>query len=748
MYIDQRLRDVLGAAKRILPYIDIPLQHASDAMLKRMSRKTTRALQDEILGSLRESIESLVLRTTMITGFPGETEEDFQQLVDFVEQQRFEHLGVFTYSVEEDTPAAKLPNRVSAAVAQRRMQELMATQQSIAFDWNEGRVGTTEDVIIDAALPEQEGVWIGRTKAEAPDIDGGGLCVRRGTGCSDRGWATSFVAKWWPPTVTIWSRPRFSTPPITKFTSRSFRSSMSSAPRVSASSSPPRLVAVIDIGATAIRMAIAELRHDGEVRTLDTLVQPVNLGREAFESRRLSRKNIEKTASILSQYQRVLLEYGIVDPNQVRVVATSAVREASNRLAFTDRIFVVTGLSVEPIDEAEVNRITYMGITPQLRENRDLDNGKTVVVEVGGGSTELLVVRSGNVLTSESYRLGSLRMLKTLEKARTGTKGRRPILENHILRSLKLIDDTVSTDGGINLVAVGGDIRIAAHWLVEEWPEGALIELEVDQLAELTDEILSLSEDAIVKRYGVSFIEAETLGPALLSYSMLSQHFGLGQIYVSDTNLRDGLLHDMAVGGSWTAEFRNQIVRSAISMGREFHFDEMHARNVAELSRKLFDQLSEEHKLDNRHEVILHIAALLHEIGMQINVRSHHKHALYIIKHGELFGLSKDELLQVGLVARYYRRAAPQPEHTDYMSLSRDDRVVVCKLAAILRLAAALDDTRSGRIREIECVREGSQLVINVPGLTDVSLEKLAMQQGASLFRDVYGTPVQLRAGR
>lgn len=493
-------------------------------------------------------------------------------------------------------------------------------------------------------------------------------------------------------------------------------------------------------------MAVAEIRHDGEVRTLDTLVQSVNLGREAFESRRLSRKNIEKAATVLSQYQRVLLEYGIVDPNQVRVVATSAVREASNRLAFTDRIFIVTGLSVQPIDEAEVNRITYMGITPQLREHPDLDNGKTVVVEVGGGSTELLVVRSGNVLNSDSYRLGSLRMLKDLESARTGIKRRRPVLENHIHRSLKLVSDTVSTDGGINLVALGGDIRIAANLLVDDWQGGSLVQVAVPELTKLTDEILSLTEDAIVKKYGVSFIEAETLGPALLTYSMLAQHFGLTKLYVSDTNLRDGLLHDMAVGGSWTAEFRNQIVRSAISLGREFNFDEMHARNVAELSRKLFDQLRDEHQLDSRHEVILHIAALLHEIGMLINVRSHHKHALYIITNSELFGLSKDELLHVGLVARYYRRAAPQPSHVEYMSLSRDERVVVSKLAAILRLATALDDTRSGRIREIDCVREGGRMVINVPGLTDVSLEKIAMQQNTSLYRDVFGTPVVLRA--
>jgi ribosomal protein S12 methylthiotransferase len=172
MYIDDALIDTLSGAERILSYIDMPLQHASDTMLKRMSRKTTRTSQEEILGRLRERIDSLVVRTTMITGFPGETDDDFAQLAEFTQQQRFEHLGVFTYSVEEDTPAAKLPNRVPAAISRQRHDQLMAIQQQIAFAWSESRVGTVEDVIIDAPLPDQTGVWIGRSRAEAPDIDG------------------------------------------------------------------------------------------------------------------------------------------------------------------------------------------------------------------------------------------------------------------------------------------------------------------------------------------------------------------------------------------------------------------------------------------------------------------------------------------------------------------------------------------------------------------------------------------------
>src|SRR3954447_26134799 len=137
MYIDDELMNTIAESEKILPYIDIPLQHASDAMLKRMSRRVTRAQTEELLARLQSRIKGLTLRTTFITGFPGETDDDFNQLVEFVEKHRFERMGVFTYSFEPDTPAAKLPNHVAAEVMNARREKLMQLQQDIAFARNE-----------------------------------------------------------------------------------------------------------------------------------------------------------------------------------------------------------------------------------------------------------------------------------------------------------------------------------------------------------------------------------------------------------------------------------------------------------------------------------------------------------------------------------------------------------------------------------------------------------------------------------
>ena len=172
MYIDDRLAKTIGNAKKIVPYIDMPLQHINDTMLRRMARRVTRSETEELIAKLRSHIPSLVMRTTMICGFPGETDEQFEELVEFVQQQRFERLGVFTYSLEPGTPAVSLPNQVEDAVKEDRRNRLMEAQQQIAFDWNAQQIGTTQEVLLDLPVEGQHNVWIGRTTADAPDVDG------------------------------------------------------------------------------------------------------------------------------------------------------------------------------------------------------------------------------------------------------------------------------------------------------------------------------------------------------------------------------------------------------------------------------------------------------------------------------------------------------------------------------------------------------------------------------------------------
>ena len=170
-HVGDDLVETLAGASKIVPYLDMPLQHINDRVLRRMNRKTTRAATEEIIGRLRAGIPGLVLRSTFLVGFPGETEAEFQELADWVEEARIERLGVFAYSHEPTTPSARLDGAIDEAEKARRRDHLMAVQQRVAFAHAESRVGQVIPVMVDGPDPELPGWHIGRTMADAPDID-------------------------------------------------------------------------------------------------------------------------------------------------------------------------------------------------------------------------------------------------------------------------------------------------------------------------------------------------------------------------------------------------------------------------------------------------------------------------------------------------------------------------------------------------------------------------------------------------
>lgn len=505
--------------------------------------------------------------------------------------------------------------------------------------------------------------------------------------------------------------------------------------------------AVIDIGATSIRLAIAEIdQSTGTIRPMATASRSVGLGHDTFKQSRIRRVSIENCVEILRSYRQLLREYGVDRSDQTRVVATSAVREAANRLSFIDRIFVATDFEIEILEEAEVNRITYMGIQPLIHRDPSLSATKAVVVEIGSGSTEVLMVRGGNVLFSSTYRLGALRLLETLARLEAPRSKYTEILSTQIQRFADQIHEQLESPQHLALIAMGSDVRFGVKHLVGELDAEGLSTVATDNLENFAIKLMKMSIDDIADQYSLSYVDAETVGPGLLSYAKLARKLGCDLIRVASTNLRDGLLRDFAARERWTAEFRNQIIRSAINLGRKFSFDEQFGRHVALLCRKLFNDLASEHQLEPRFELVVYLAALLHEIGQFVNVRSSHKHAMYLILNSDLFGLNTADKTLVALVARYHRRSSPKPSHELFSNLDRRDRVIVSKLSSILRVAIALNDSRTQRIAEIKTRLLKGRYVIDVVGAGDVSVEKLAMRQANSLFEETYGREIMLRS--
>lgn len=169
--IDDDLIQVMKEEPKICHYLDLPIQHASTEILRRMGRRTSREDLEEIIGKLRREIPDIAIRTTLITGFPGETKEQHEELMDFVDQMEFDRLGVFTYSPEEGTPAAGMEGQVPEEVKEDRQAELMELQQEIAFDLAEDMIGREVLVMIEGKVAD-ENAYVGRTYKDAPNVDG------------------------------------------------------------------------------------------------------------------------------------------------------------------------------------------------------------------------------------------------------------------------------------------------------------------------------------------------------------------------------------------------------------------------------------------------------------------------------------------------------------------------------------------------------------------------------------------------
>ena len=505
-------------------------------------------------------------------------------------------------------------------------------------------------------------------------------------------------------------------------------------------------LAVIEIGTSAIRMAVGESDGSANVRVLEQLVRGVSLGKDTFTQGEIQRKTLQEVIRVLKSYRRKLKEYQCSDPKHLRIVATSAVREATNRMEVLDRIYTATGLTVELIDDAEIARVTYLGVRPLLQNDPTLAEAMTVVAEVGGGNTEVLVLKGKDIFHSQPYRLGSLRLQQMIIQSQTTRSHTGSMLIGQINRTLEPLLDIVPRGRDMEYVALGGDMRFAAKVLGVDLHKAELSRIAVDDLEKLTTRLLSITVDRIIRKYHIELSQAETLVPALLANLRLAQMLGCSQILITGLNLRDALLQGMLRTNDWSADFCEQIVNSAVELARKFHVDLHHARHVADLARTLYRALQSEHRMDARCETLLYVASLLHEIGLFVGLSGYHKHSQYLITHSEIFGLNEQDQHLVAMIARYHRRAAPKPTHEVFARLDRDNRVIVSRLAGILRVAVALDHTGSQRVRDIECTIERHRLVVTVTNSAgDLSLERLELRQKASLLEDTFGLSVLLR---
>ena len=508
-----------------------------------------------------------------------------------------------------------------------------------------------------------------------------------------------------------------------------------------------RVVAAIYIGSSALRLDIGEVGAQGDLKLLESLRQGVRLGKDVFTKGRVEQETLRRCVAILKNYGRLLKEYGVTRPDQLRAVATSFAREAANRDMFVDRVSIATGIDVTVLEESEEARLTYLAVRDLLEAGGLLAAGNVAVLEIGSGQTILLYIRGGRVTVAQSFRFGALRTRELVEAGGAAGPQLKGVLKAYATELVEQVLQAIPREKVSALVVMGAGARFAAEEAHAE-PVGAdprLAVVSAAKLAELADKVAPTSIDSLVRAHRMTYQDAETVAPALMSAAQAARALKTKDVLVAQATLRDGLLREMAMRDHRSAGFEEQVLYSAQTLAARYGSDAAHGRNVEADALALFDALRDEHQLGGRERLLLRCAAILHDVGLFVNARAHHKHSMYLILNSDLFGLTRRDMQLVATVSRYHRKALPSPAHPEFAGLAQADRMTVAKLAALLRVADALERSHRETPRTLEFLREGDRFVILLRDMEDLTMERLALKDKGNLFADVFGLVPELR---
>ncbi len=501
--------------------------------------------------------------------------------------------------------------------------------------------------------------------------------------------------------------------------------------------------ALIQIGPTTVTLLVGERDAKGAFTILDHLEKPLPLARDIFRSGFVTRPVIEQAAGIMRDYHDALDEYG-TPASAVRCFTTNILSEANNHEIFLNRMQVASGAKVEMIDDGDMTRLIYQTTVRLLKSNPDLAHSNTLVSHIGPGNTRALYFHKGRIAAYSSYRLGIFRT----REAMGHTEGSEPEQQLfHIEEQIRGVVDHLATDFSQTEidyhVAIGAEIQCAAPFIKK--PKQGASFLELGELEEFTEELASLSLDEVVRRLHSNYVGSEGMVAALQTNLALARRFNDKVLVVPEGDFQREVLMDLLGNNPATKSFQNEVLQAAQEVGKKFKTEQKHAEHVAKFVQDIFRELQGLHGLDPKYELLLRVAAILHEVGMFVSAREHHKHSLYLILNTEIFGLSAKDRTFVALLARYHRRYNPSPDHPHYLDLSREERMIIFKLAAILRLSDALDRSHSQRVKSIKFQREADVLYVETFGVDDATVEQLAVNSKCGIFQEIYGLQVILR---
>ncbi|WP_203649703.1 Ppx/GppA phosphatase family protein [Secundilactobacillus yichangensis] len=493
------------------------------------------------------------------------------------------------------------------------------------------------------------------------------------------------------------------------------------------------------ISVQGLELLIVDLKT---LKTVERVHKELPVGDDLYRQQPIKFELVNQMTTSLRGFLQILNDYQIDD---YQLWGSEALSRAINADFIADQIFLKTGIKLNWLSISEETYYRNQAVLVDLSQRKVPTSSKlTYLIGINSGNTTITEFNHLSFLYSSYYSMGPVRIAEDLQSLRQSAPNSVEVLSDYIdskLSDYKRQLPQEAIDGPSELI------------LLSSMPLSQLTisgqnhhTLTADQFEEIFDRVVDASDQFLIEEYGISETEIPLLLPEILLVRKLMHLTQATSLHFSHNTVLDGLAINEAVRAGYSKyDFSQQTITAAVNMADHYQVEPVHRELVTKFALHLFDQLKPIHQLTSRDRLLLQVASILHDVGAYINAHEHYLHSDYIIQHTSIIGLSVHERQIIAAIARYHSSTTPSEDLSHFQKLDTSERLLVAKLAAILRLADALDDDRQQKISRISISIKTPKLVITVYSNDNLSFENWEFTYKSQFFEETFGLKPQLK---
>ncbi len=503
-------------------------------------------------------------------------------------------------------------------------------------------------------------------------------------------------------------------------------------------------IAVIDIGTNSIHMLIADVLSNSTFEIIGKEKEMVRLGDGTLSSGRLSQKVMARGLETLMKFARLARSKGV---QKIWAVATSAVRESRNGGDFIETVLNQTGIDVKVITGEEEGRLINLAV----RHTKEWKREKYLLIDIGGGSVEIVLSDLSEIYVIKSLKLGAARVRDLFLKK--GTSAQFKATERFLEKTFKELSPLIQKIGFQKVIGTSGTIQNLATMAGSLYrganPRSKALTLSFKELKWLYTLLKKSTSDQRVRMKGLDPLRNDSIQAGAAVAYVFMKTFKIQEMDYCDRALREGMIYDFMERYQKRLkselEIPNVRLRNVLKIATRCDYDRKHAEQAKRLAIQIFDQLQPFHHLTAIDRELLGYAALLHDIGYHISYDRHHHHGYYLIKNMSMDGFQEEEINLLAHTVRYHRRSLPKNSHSEFICLEQSVRHRICWLASILRVADALDRTRFSVVKSIRISKRSEKLLFQLKTGNDSEYEVWEAIRKSDLLTKMTGLEVVFR---